>query len=65
MCVLCKQSIMANDLQTIEGIQTCKATRWCLIQLLRDATPEQIASLHASALQKALHATTTVLELPA
>jgi hypothetical protein len=55
MCDICKRSLMARDLTTdSNGLTVCASARWCLIAVLQEATPAEIAQLHATASDFAL-----------
>lgn len=55
MCDICHQSILVTDLTTdSNGLTVCVSARWCLMAVLREASPIQIAQLHATASDFAL-----------
>lgn len=63
MCAICGRAILPCDLQPLGegGLMVCRAARWCLVAWLQNATPAQIASMHASASESTLRSAQTVL----
>jgi hypothetical protein len=55
MCDICKRTILLGDLTVdANGLTVCRSARYCLIAVLLDASPAQIAQLQATASDFAL-----------
>ncbi len=62
MCAICGRVLAPHDLQPLGGgtLMVCRAARWCLVAAIHQATPVQIATMHATASDLALTASQTI-----